>query len=61
MYAFRVDKALQLSGVIRVAGEDEDLVVCGVGSACVAGSGVAGGVHVGEGVGSGCAAVLGAL
>jgi hypothetical protein len=27
----------------------------------VAGSGVAGGVHVGEGVGSGCAAVLGAL
>jgi hypothetical protein len=61
VYAFRVDKALQLSGVIRVAGEDEDLVVCGEGSEGLAGCGVAGGVHVGEGVGSGCAALLGAL
>jgi hypothetical protein len=61
VYAFRVDKALQLSGVIGVAGKDEDLVVCGEGSAGVNGSGAAGGVHVGEGVGSGCAALLGAL
>jgi hypothetical protein len=59
--AFRFDKTLQLSGVIGVAGKDEDLVVCGEGSEGLAGCGAAGGGDVGEGVGSGCAAVLGAL
>jgi len=58
---FRARKALKLPGVIGVAGEDEDLVVCSEGSEGLDGGGAAGGVHVGEGVGSGCAAVLGAF
>jgi hypothetical protein len=37
--AFRTGKALQLPGVIGVAGEDEDLVVCGEGSEGLDGGG----------------------
>jgi len=48
--AFRARKALQLAGMFRVAGEEEDLVVCGEGSDGLDGGGAAGGVHVGEGV-----------
>jgi hypothetical protein len=44
-----------------VAGEEEVLLVLGEGSDGLNGGDTASGVHVGEGVGSGCAAVLGAL
>ena len=43
-------KTLQLPGVIRVAGEEEDLVVFREGSDGLDGGGAAGAVHVGEGV-----------
>jgi len=38
---FRARKALQLPGVIRVAGEDENLVICGEGCEGLDGGGAA--------------------
>jgi len=47
---FRANVVLQLPGMIRVAGEEEDLVSFREGSDGLDGGGAAGGVHVGEGV-----------
>jgi hypothetical protein len=43
---FRARKAFQITRVIRVAGEEEDLVVCGEATDGLDGGGAAGGVHV---------------
>jgi hypothetical protein len=51
--AFCSGETLQLTGVIRVAGEEEHLVIFREGSDGLDGGGAAGAVHVGEGGGEG--------